>query len=464
MANLKKYNEKRDFSKTKEPIGKVKRKRNKKRKFVIQHHLARKDHYDLRLEYNGVYVSFAIPKGLSFDTKDKRLAIKVEDHPLSYGNFEGTIPKGEYGAGTVMLFDKGYWEPYKDSPIDFNKGVVKFTLDGERLKGSWSVVPFKEENWLVIKEKDAFVGKNDINKYKTSIKTGRTMEEITKNKKLGGHFKLEKIEVTNPDKIIFKKEKVTKQDIMDYYQLVVKRMMPFLDNRLISTVRAPNGMNGEKFFMKHLNTDSIHIGKKILKNKNKEATDYYYIKNGNGLLEEVQMNSYEYHIWGCLKNKIKKPDLLVFDLDPDEGLPLKKVRDGVRDLKDILDNLKLKSYLKTSGGKGYHIYIPIAMSSWKKCEKIAKDIADLMVYHWPEKYTTNMRKEKRKGKIFIDYFRNKEGATSVAPYSLRLKAKATVSCPIYWKELDTIKPDAITIKNIKERLSKKDPWADFFNE
>ena len=228
------------------------------------------------------------------------------------------------------------------------------------------------------------------------------MEEITKNKKLGGHFKLEKIEVTNPDKIIFKKEKVTKQDIMDYYQLVVKRMMPFLDNRLISTVRAPNGMNGEKFFMKHLNTDSIHIGKKILKNKNKEATDYYYIKNGNGLLEEVQMNSYEYHIWGCLKNKIKKPDLLVFDLDPDEGLPLKKVRDGVRDLKDILDNLKLKSYLKTSGGKGYHIYIPIAMSSWKKCEKIAKDIADLMVYHWPEKYTTNMRKEKRKGKIFID--------------------------------------------------------------
>jgi len=175
--------------------------RNKKRKFVIQHHLARKDHYDLRLEYNGVYVSFAIPKGLSFDTKDKRLAIKVEDHPLSYGNFEGTIPKGEYGAGTVMLFDKGYWEPYKDSPIDFNKGVVKFTLDGERLKGSWSVVPFKEENWLVIKEKDAFVGKNDINKYKTSIKTGRTMEEITKNKKLGGHFKLEKIEVTNPDKI-----------------------------------------------------------------------------------------------------------------------------------------------------------------------------------------------------------------------------------------------------------------------
>jgi len=288
------------------------------------------------------------------------------------------------------------------------------------------------------------------------------MEEITKNKKLGGHFKLEKIEVTNPDKIIFKKEKVTKQDIMDYYQLVVKRMMPFLDNRLISTVRAPNGMNGEKFFMKHLNTDSNNIGKKVLKNKNDESLDYYYIKNGNGILEEVQMNSYEFHIWGSLQNKIKKPDILVFDLDPDEGLSLKKVRDGVRDLKSILDNLELKSFLKTSGGKGYHIYVPLQMSSWKKCEKIAKDIADIMVLNWPDKYTTNMRKEKRVGKIFIDYFRNKEGATSVCPYSLRLKKGAAVSCPIYWKELDAIKPNDITIKNIKERLRKKDPWSDFF--
>lgn len=462
MNDLKKYNEKRDFTKTKEPIGKVKKNNGKKLKFVIQHHLARKDHYDLRLEYDGVYISFAVPKGLSFDTKDKRLAIKVEDHPLSYGNFEGTIPKGEYGAGIVMLFDKGTWIPYKDSKIDFKNGPVKFTLNGERLKGSWSLVKFKDDNWLIIKERDAYVKKNDISKYKTSVKTGRTMEEIAGNKKVGKDFKLEEIEVTNPDKIIFKKEKITKKEIMDYYRLVAKRMMPFLDNRLISTVRAPNGVEEDKFFMKHLNTDSNNIGKKVLKNKNDESSDYYYIKNGNGILEEVQMNSYEFHIWGSLQNKIKKPDILVFDLDPDEGLSLKKVRDGVRDLKSILDNLELKSFLKTSGGKGYHIYVPLQMSSWKKCEKIAKDIVDIMVLNWPDKYTTNMRKEKRVGKIFIDYFRNKEGATSVCPYSLRLKKGAAVSCPIYWKELDAIKPNDITIKNIKERLRKKDPWSDFF--
>ena len=102
------------------------------------------------------------------------------------------------------------------------------------------------------------------------------------------------------------------------------------------------------------------------------------------------------------------------------------------------------------------------MTSWQKCEKISSEIANLMVLNHPEKYTTNMRKEKRKNKIFIDYFRNKLGSTSVCPYSLRLKKKATISCPIFWTELDKIKPDGITIKNFKKRLKKKDPWANFF--
>lgn len=462
MANLKKYNAKRDFKKTKEPVGKVKQTKSKKLKYVIQHHAARKDHYDLRLEWRGVYISFAVPKGPSFNPKDKRLAIKVEDHPISYGTFEGTIPKGEYGGGTVMLWDKGYWEPYKVYKPNFDEGPVKFTLKGERLNGSWTLVHFKEDNWLLVKEKDDFVSKTSINKFKTSIKTGRTMEEIATNKQQVKNINLKDINITNPDKVIFEKEKITKEDIIKYYSLVAKRMMPFLDNRLISTVRCPNGMNEEIFFMKHLNSTSDDLGKKIIKDKNDTNSDYYYIKNAYGLLDEVQMNSYEFHIWGSKQNSIKKPDILVFDLDPDEGLTIKKVRQCVKDLKSILDNLNLKSYLKTSGGKGYHIYIPLKTSSWKKTEKIAEDIANLMIMNWPDRYTTNMRKNMRKGKIFIDYFRNKMGATSVCPYSLRLKKKAAISCPIYWKELDIVKPDSITIKNINNRLKKKDPWANFF--
>lgn len=451
--NLNKYNAKRNFDKTNEPIGKIKIKKNKNLKFVIQHHIARKDHYDLRLEWNGLYISFAIPKGPSFNPKDKRLAIKVEDHPLSYGNFEGIIPKGEYGGGTVMLWDKGYWTPTKNYIPNFDKGPIKFTLKGKRLKGSWTLVKFKENNWLLIKEKDSFVTNTKISKYTTSIKSGRTMKEIENNIK---HLNLD---ISNPDKVIFKKEKITKKDIVNYYSLVCKKMMPFLDNRLISTVRAPNGLHKAIFFMKHFNNNK-NLGKKVI-NSSDDKSDYYYIKNEQGIIDEVQMNSYEFHIWGSKQNSIGHPDILVFDLDPDEKLNINKVREGVRDLKNILDNLNLKSYLKTSGGKGYHIYVPLDTSSWNKTEKIAEDIANLMVENNPNKYTTNMRKQKRKGKIFIDYFRNKKGATSVCPYSLRLKKGATVSCPIYWKELYTIKPNDITIKNIKDRL-KNDPWKNFF--
>ena len=376
MSTLKKYNAKRNFAKTKEPKGKVSKVKKTKLKYIIQHHLARKDHYDLRLEYNGVLVSFAVPKGPSFNPRDKRLAVKVEDHPLSYANFEGTIPKGEYGAGTVMLFDIGTWYPLNNTKINFKNGPLKFYIQGKRLQGAWALVPFKDDNYLLIKEKDEYVNKNNINKYKTSIKTGRTMQEIAENAP-------EEIELTSPDKIIFANGKITKKDIYDYYKKVSKYMMPYLDNRLISTVRCPDGK--DKFYMKHLNNNSKNLKVKKIRNKEDENSDYYYFKNATGLLEEVQMNSFEFHIWGSKQNKINEPDILVFDLDPDEDLSLAKVRRGVKDLKNILDKLKLKAYLKTSGGKGYHIYVPLKMTSWSKAEKIASDISDLLVQTYPTK-------------------------------------------------------------------------------
>ena len=332
---LKEYNEKRNFKKTNEPIGK-KIKGNKKLRFCIQHHIARKDHYDFRLEYNGVMLSWAVPKGPSYNPKDKRLAVHVEDHPLSYRRFEGTIPKGEYGAGTVMLWDEGYYSPIENPKNTYQKGYLKFILHGKRCKGAWTLIHFKEDNWLIIKEY------NDINEYNTSIKSGRTMDEITNN--------IENITITNPDKIMYAKDKITKQDIINYYQKVYPRMKPFLDNRLISTVRAPNGTKQEKFFKKHFKEN------KYLKKYHK---DYYYINDMNGLLSEVQMNSIEFHIWGANIKDLNHPDYMVFDLDPDKKLDIKKVREGVKDLKKILDELNLKSYLKTSGGKGYHIVVSL---------------------------------------------------------------------------------------------------------
>ena len=457
MSELSAYNNKRNFNKTKEPIGK-KSKKAKRLRFCIQHHIARKDHYDLRLEWNGVLVSWAVPKGPSYNNKDKRLAIMVEDHPIDYRNFEGTIPKGEYGGGTVMLWDKGYWEPIKGYKPNFKEGPIKFILKGSRLKGIWTLVKLKnnDTSWLLIKDKDEYHLYDDINEFNISIKTNRTMDEIKDN--------IKHIEITNPDKIIYKKPKVTKMDIVNYYKAVSKRMLPLIENRLISTIRYPSGSKGSSFFKKHFENLHKFLGLKRIKSTKEHQNDYYYIKDINGLISEVQMNSYEFHVWGCLASDVSHADMLVFDLDPDELLSLKRLRKGVKDLKSILDEYELLSFLKTSGGKGYHVVVPLnAKVTWKTARLIAKNIAELMEARWPNKYTSNMKKSKRKGKIFIDWVRNTKGATSVAPYSLRIRKKLTVSMPISWNELDKIKPDEITMEEAIKRLKRKDPWQKFNN-
>ena len=447
------YNKKRNFDKTHEPRGR-KEKNSRKLRFVVQHHIARKDHYDLRLEWDGVLKSWAVPKGPSYNPKDKRLAVMVEDHPLSYRNFEGIIPKGEYGAGTVMLWDYGTWEVLDGKKPNFKKGIIKFKLYGKRLKGLWTLVLMDEDNWLLIKDKDEFHLYNDILEFNTSVKTGRTMAEIADDKTT--------IELTNPDKVIFKNPKVTKKDIFNYYENVAKRMLPFIENRLISTIRLPDGVGGTPFYKKHFENLDGYLGVKKLRSSGDNRNDYYYIKDINGIMQEVQMNSYEFHIWGSKVDDVNHADILVFDLDPDENLSLSKLREGVKDLKKILDDYNLESFLKTSGGKGYHIVVPLRnKTTWKNARSIARNIAKLMEATWPDKYTSNMKKSKRKGKIFVDWVRNIKGATSVAPYSIRLRKKATISMPIKWSELDKIKPGEITIDKAIKRLKNIDPWEKF---
>src|ERR1700753_3217204 len=165
MANdkLTIYKAKRDFQKTREPSGKDSVKPATRRRFVVQKHDATRLHYDLRLELGGVFKSWAVTRGPSLDPHDKRLAVEVEDHPLDYGDFEGTIPKGQYGGGTVLLWDRGFWQPEGDAEKMLRKGDLKFTLDGEKLKGSWVLVRMKNDkykskrnNWLLIKHHDKF--------------------------------------------------------------------------------------------------------------------------------------------------------------------------------------------------------------------------------------------------------------------------------------------------------------------
>jgi bifunctional non-homologous end joining protein LigD len=191
MTRLSTYRAKRDFGVTAEPRGRVGRPA-KSRRFVIQRHDATRLHYDLRLELDGVYKSWAVTKTPSLDPAIRRLAVEVEDHPLDYGTFEGTIPQGEYGGGTVQLWDRGHWKPQSATPErDLEKGHLKIVLDGERMKGGWALVrmkdrdekgrPTRRHNWLLIKERDGEA--DDANPdaladENTSVKSGRTLEEI----------------------------------------------------------------------------------------------------------------------------------------------------------------------------------------------------------------------------------------------------------------------------------------------
>ena len=191
LRNLSVYRKKRDFEKTAEPSGEAAVTPSKRRRFVIQKHAATRLHYDLRLELDGVFKSWAVTRGPSLDPHDKRLAVEVEDHPLDYGDFEGTIPKDQYGGGTVQLWDRGYWES-ADAERGFKKGDLKFTLLGEKLGGSWVLVRMrydrdggKRTNWLLIKHRDEFAREGNANNgldADRSVASGRTMEEIAKGK------------------------------------------------------------------------------------------------------------------------------------------------------------------------------------------------------------------------------------------------------------------------------------------
>lgn len=251
------------------------------------------------------------------------------------------------------------------------------------------------------------------------------------------------IKISNPNKII---DGTTKKiDVINYYNDIFSYIHPFIKNRAISELRCHDCFF-DCFFKKHPANSSDSL---ITVNSKKE------------FLNEVQLGTIEFHPYANLLTS-NLPNIMIFDLDPDENLSIKKLREGVFILKQFLDELNLTSFLKTSGGKGYHIVIPFKKTkSWQDFESFAKNIAYVLESKHPRIFTTNIRKDSRNGKIFIDYLRNKQGATCVAPYSLRARKKLPVSIPISWNDLDKIKPNQITIKNYKKFL-KLDVWKDFF--
>ncbi len=830
---LTRYNQKRNFRKTAEPSGKVAHSKSGF-SYLIQKHAASRLHYDFRLELDGVLKSWAVTRGPSLDPEDRRLAVEVEDHPVAYGGFEGVIPQGQYGGGTVMMWDEGTWEPLGDPVKELKKGSLHFKLHGKRLHGEWTLVRMKDRpkdkgrhNWLLIKRTDQYAkpgeGETFLQKHATSVVTHRAMEKIARDadrtwqskpreaaaaksakagvKKLPafiepqlatltdalpqgedwlhevkfdgyrvlayiedgkarmltrngldwtGKFgdlpamlarlpvrnaildgelvslnedhvsnfadlknalsdpgsplsyyvfdllyldgndlrklplierkeklqpllekrKLERIfysehftgeakfltkactmhlegviskradapyhsgrgkswlktkchlrqefviggftppsdgsngigslllgyyddgkfvyagrvgtgfdhatsralrktlnklkrdsmpyqkysdagrrgpgwkrgvfwvepqlvceveftewtedgalrhpsfqglredkpartikrdkpvplskakqaaakeiaaekprrkktepasapggvSLSHPDKILWPGDGFTKQDLADYYTAVAKWMLPHIAGRPLSLVRCPAGSGKPCFFQRHAGEGlSPHIDTLPVY---KDEAPYLMVHDLAGVLAMVQMGVLEIHQWGSHAPDWDKPDLIVFDFDPAPDVPFARVKNAAREMRARLAKLKLKSFLKTTGGKGLHVVVPIRpQHDWDTIKAWARAMAELMAADAPALYTTNMRKAERTGRIFIDYLRNGETATAIAPYSSRARDHAPVSVPLAWEELPRLKAGNLwTIATLPARLKKlkADPWKRFF--
>ena len=831
---LEAYNAKRDFTKTAEPAGKVARRKAKALSFVVQKHDATRLHYDFRLELDGVLLSWAVTKGPSTNPADKRLAVHVEDHPLDYGGFEGTIPAGQYGGGTVMLWDEGTWEPIGDPHEGLEKGDLKFILHGKRMKGSWVLVHMKgrdakkrdgttRENWLLIKHDDEYATRTDglTEKFTTSVETGRDLDGIAKGNKsrrkvasalavpstnvwtrkgavalpefrepelatlieeiptgrdwlfemkydgyralaalagdqvrlytrnandwtvqfgslveplskltkgsalldgeivafkdgrtdfstlkdalssgapltyfvfdlleqdgedlrqlplterkqklrkllgrtsqnspiqfsehiagegekffkamcdggfegtvaklgssryigdrtrdwlkikclqrqefviggwrpsdkkstfasllLGtwdngkliyrgrvgtgfnvrsaaqlqaamnkrarktspfadaprdisrhakwidpelvgeiaftevtpdGHLrhpsfmglredkasaevKLEKpaalpaaakakpkgkakplarieltdemgiataerlgVRLSHPDKVVYVPG-VTKAQLVAYYDAVAERMLPHIAKRPLSLVRLPTGSK-KPFFQKHDSGGFPDAFKKVKITETTGPTDIYlYIDDEAGLAASVQMNALELHIWGSHIDKLERPDRIIFDIDPDEGLDFNATRQAAADIRDKLGELGLKTYPMVTGGKGVHVIAPLKPTlEWPEVKAFCHAFADKLAADEPDRFTSNIRKVNRKGRMFVDYLRNERGATAVCPFSTRAKNGGACAVPLAWDELTTIEGAGVfKIAEAAARAKAPDPWPDYF--
>ena len=270
------------------------------------------------------------------------------------------------------------------------------------------------------------------------------------------------IVLSSPDKKLWPEPGFTKTDLLDHYALVWPRLEPQLIDRPLALVRAPEGIGGQRFFQKHA-MPGMH--KAIERSHDPEDNEeVLYVRDFDGVAALVQLGVVEIHVWGSKVETIGLPDEIVFDLDPDEGLGIADVRAATRDVKERLDDLGLPTFLKTSGGKGFHVVVPLKpKADWTAVKGFAHDFARAMAQQSPDKYTATLSKKARKGRIFIDYLRNGRGSTTVVAYSSRAKPAATVSVPVPWDDLEKLVPDAFTLNSdaLRAALAGPDPWADF---
>lgn len=271
--------------------------------------------------------------------------------------------------------------------------------------------------------------------------------------------------ITHPDRVVYPGVGLTKLEVARYYDDIAAWILPHLARRPLSLVRCPEWHGGACFYQKHAVAQFPEAILRVPIRERKAVATYVAVDSVAGLLSLVQMNVLEFHVWGARLDDIERPDQIVFDLDPDPALPFAHVVEAARLVRDALADLGLRSFVRTTGGKGLHVVAPILPTRrWEEVRPVTRAIAEAIAGHDPARYISTMSLEKRAGKIFIDYLRNGRGATAIATYSTRRRPGAPVAVPLRWDELTArLRSDTYTVGNVRRRLAhmREDPWHDY---
>jgi bifunctional non-homologous end joining protein LigD len=273
------------------------------------------------------------------------------------------------------------------------------------------------------------------------------------------------VRLTHPERVLYPDPVITKLALAQYYAAIGEWALPYLGHRPLSLVRCPEGVGKECFYQKHVMAGVPDLVRRIEIAEKSGTETYLVAENVAGLVALVQLGILEIHPWGSTVPDVEKPDMVTFDFDPDVDLPWERVTEAALEMREALVGIGLQSFAKTTGGKGLHVVVPLAPKlDWDAAKEFAKWVSERFAKAYPDRYTTNMAKRARSGRIFIDYLRNGRGATAIGAYSTRARAGAPVATPLSWDEVEAgIKPDGFTVLTVPDRLARlsADPWGEF---
>jgi bifunctional non-homologous end joining protein LigD len=275
--------------------------------------------------------------------------------------------------------------------------------------------------------------------------------------------------ISNPDRVVYPELSLTKLDVARYYEAVAEAMLPHVQGRPLTLVRCPEGLAGGCFYMKHHSMGPVPAALSQIPIKEKtKIGKYLIVDDPQGLVALAQIGILEVHTWNSTRDRLEHPDRFILDLDPGPEVKWAEVVETARLIRERLRALHLESYVKTTGGKGLHVVVPVEpVLDWDRCLALSRAIAGLIEAERPRRYTLNLSKAGREDKILIDYLRNNRGSTAVAAFSTRAKPQATVSVPVAWDELGPkLAGDRFNVKTVVKRLTaeRQDPWAGFFGK